>query len=305
MNKSLSIIVPAYDRPDLLRETLQSILQLRVPADVTAEVLVVLSMRMQDTVAVVTAAQAQATLPLRLVPERQPGLSNARNQGMEEASGDHLAYFDDDILVSKDWIQGYFEAVERQAADCVVGPVSPRYCAEIPAYISREVLDSILSVYSRKGGELKLLNAEVAHEIPGCNFGVRRQVAREVGGFSPRFGRAGSVIVGGDDFEFGQRLVAAGKRVAYQPLCAIDHAITTEKFSKSWLRRRWHGAGVYHRRSAPDPVFMQSRWGRARSWLSVVRTFTGSALLGLAGRSSESFEKELRAREALGFLRGR
>lgn len=305
MKNSLSIIVPAYDRPELLRETLQSVLQLRVPEEVSVEVLVVLSLRMKDTVAVVTDAQAGAALPLRLIPERQPGLSNARNQGMEEAAGDHLAYFDDDIRVSNDWIRGYFEAVERQAADCVVGPVSPRYCAEIPAYIAREVLDSILSVYSRKGGEPKLLDARVAHEIPGCNFGVRRQVAREVGGFSPRFGRAGPVIVGGDDFEFGQRLVAAGKRVAYQPLCAIEHAITAEKFSKSWLRRRWRGAGVYHRRSAPDPVFMRSTWGRARSWLSVVRAFTESALLGLAGRPAESFEKELRARQALGFLRGR
>ncbi len=305
MTKGLSIIVAAYDRPDQLRETLNSLFQLRVPADTDAEILVVLSARMKDTVAVVHEAQQRSPIPMRLVPERQAGLSHARNQGMDEASYDYVAYFDDDVRVSPDWIAGFFEAVDRHGADCVVGPVSPLYCDKIPDYVSEEVLDSILSSYSRRGDEVQVLEARVGHEIPGCNFGLRVQAARDVGGFSPDFGRAGPVIIGGDDFEFGLRLVAAGKRVVYQPRCAIEHAITAEKFSKSWLRRRWYGNGIFERRAADDPAFMRSSWAPVRAAVSIGRRFLWAALLGLAGRPAVAFEQELRARRALGYSLGR
>ncbi len=304
MTQGLSIIIAAYDRPSLLRKTIESVTALAIPPDVAAEILIIASPQMTDAPAIVREAAARGGIPVRLVPELRPGLSHARNQGLKEAAHEHVAFFDDDVQVAPDWIHGYFDAVNRCNADCVVGPVTPQFERPVPDYFTDAVLELISAGYSRKGPELKKLPSVVAHEVPGCNFAVRKRVALEAGGFDPRLGRSANTLTGGDDFEFGWRLVLAGKTVAYQPACAVNHSISAEKLSKSWSRRRWYGLGIAIRfafdLSGKKPPTAMA----ARSVYRIARLALGSVACRLCDQPGPAFERELRALKEAGFLIG-
>lgn len=239
---SFSLVIPTYNRVELLRITLDTVAALSVPEGWTGDVLVVDNNSTDGTGAVVEELR-DFPLPLRRVIEIKQGLNHARNRGMEEASGEWLIYLDDDIKVAPGWLDAFAEAVEIFRPDAVVGPVFPWFETDAPSWCTGRVLDSVTSAYSRKGERALVLAAAQGHELPGCNFAVRRRVAQQVGGFHPALDRNGNGMLAGGDFEFGKRIVRRGAVVLYVPGCRVDHLISRRKMSKEGLRERWHGTG--------------------------------------------------------------
>jgi hypothetical protein len=210
-------------------------------------------------------------------------------------------YLDDDIEVAEDWLLGYFDAVDELDADCVVGPVYPKFECDPPDFLTERVLDSVISTYSRKGDRMMLLPSNVAHEVPGSNFALRKSAAFSVGGFNNGLDRVGTGLLAGGDWEFGLRLVASSCRVVYQPRCSIYHVITSEKLSRKHLRKRWAGlgatTGVLNKRSDRLPL-----WRRVRYHIGVVRLVVSSFLHLARGDVGIAFQCELEARRSWSYL---
>jgi glucosyl-dolichyl phosphate glucuronosyltransferase len=298
----LSICIPTYNRARLLRGTLGSLAHVTVPEGAHIELIVLDNNCTDETPLVIEQFARSVPFPVRRVAVSQQGTGHGRNRALMEATFEHVAYLDDDVEVAPEWIQAYFDSVEKLNADCVVGPVRPRFEAAVPPYFTRRVIDSVSSTYSLKGDVPKRLAEDVAHEIPGCNFAARRQVAREIGGFNPALDRIAAGLVAGGDSEFGCRLVSAHKRVVYHPGFAILHVITAEKLNPDYLRRRWYGTGVTQRLLGGSSM---GSGRKLRQAAGVARRFAVAAGLRLLGRKGRSFERELEAWQALGFLRGR
>jgi GT2 family glycosyltransferase len=106
---SISAVVPTRDRPELLRAALRAILDQDYPGPV--EVVVVYDRSEPD------ASLAELSRPDRLVRvirnARAPGLAGARNSGILAATGELVAFCDDD----DEWLPGKLRAqVEALAA---------------------------------------------------------------------------------------------------------------------------------------------------------------------------------------------
>lgn len=240
---NFSLVIPTYNRVELLRITLDTVAALSLPEGWRGDVLVVDNNSTDRTGAVVDDLR-DFPLPLRRVCETKQGLNHARNRGMEEASGEWLIYLDDDIKVAPGWLGGLAEAVRAFKPDVVTGPVFPWFEADVPSWCTSRVLDSITSSYSRRGDQPTVLSGPVAAELPGCNFAVRRGLAREAGGFHPALDRSGHGMLAGGDFEFGMRLADHGARCVYAPRCSVQHFISRNKMSKAGLAARWRGLGI-------------------------------------------------------------
>jgi len=300
----VSIVIPTYNRARLLGPTLESVKKLRVPPAVAIEVLVIDNNCTDTTAQIIEEAAHDSRFPILRILETQQGLCFGRNRGLLEAQYEHVVYLDDDIEVAEHWLLGYFEAVEQLAADCVVGPVYPKFEQEPPDFLTKRVLDSVTSPYSRRGDRMMLLPSNVAHEVPGCNFGVRKSVAIAVGRFNNTLDRIGVGLLAGGDFEFGQRLVAVNRRVVYQPTCAIRHIISDEKLSRRYLRNRWAGAGATDR-VLQNQLPSRSFYRRVRYIGGVLRLVALSILHRARGNVSVAFERELEARRAWAYVNAR
>ncbi|MGC8625761.1 MAG: glycosyltransferase family 2 protein, partial [Phycisphaerae bacterium] len=117
----VSIIIPTHDRAALLRQTLESLTQLVIPADKNVELLIIANACADQTRHICEAATPNMPMPLRCVVEPMPGASQARNRGLTEANGDILAFLDDDVAVDPHWLAGLLAVFEQYPADVVAG----------------------------------------------------------------------------------------------------------------------------------------------------------------------------------------
>jgi len=121
----VSVIVPTYNRADLVRATLRSIAGQSYR---TIEAIVVDDGSTDDTEAVVVEEAAAAALPIRYLKKENGGCSSARNAGIDAATGDCLAFLDSDDQFTPEAIASMVGGMLSSGADFVYSPcfeVSP------------------------------------------------------------------------------------------------------------------------------------------------------------------------------------
>lgn len=118
----VSVVVATRDRPEMLREAIESV---RAQAyDGVVETVVVYDQSEPDH----TLRVADARRPVRIVTNRRsPGLAGARNSGIESASGEVIAFCDDDDLWLPDKLRQQVHRLADPAVDFVSCGIRVRY----------------------------------------------------------------------------------------------------------------------------------------------------------------------------------
>lgn len=111
--ETLSVIIPVYNRESLIGRTLDSIAAQTLRP---RRLIVVDNASDDDTLAVVERWRREKGLPagmdVRILSERKPGASAARNRGLKEADTDWVMFFDSDDIM----LPGHIERAMRTAA---------------------------------------------------------------------------------------------------------------------------------------------------------------------------------------------
>ncbi len=159
---------------------------------------------------------------VQLIQTENRGLSSARNVGANAATGEIVAYIDDDAWPDPHWLA--YLAVAFESADYagVGGPniAPPR---------DGSVADCVANA---PGGPIHvLLTDDVAEHIPGCNMAFRRSVLKAVGGFDPEF------RVAGDDVDICWRIQARGWKLGFTPGAMVWHHRRSS--TRAYLRQQW------------------------------------------------------------------
>jgi glycosyltransferase involved in cell wall biosynthesis len=114
---TVSVIIPTYNRDDMLSETLDSLAQQTYPCD-CCEVIVV-----DDGSTDATGAIAGKAFPftLRYFWQRNQGDAVARNFGAQQSNADYLVFLDDDILLETGYLTCLMQAHDTYQNRIVVG----------------------------------------------------------------------------------------------------------------------------------------------------------------------------------------
>ncbi|HVT20085.1 MAG TPA: glycosyltransferase [Mycobacteriales bacterium] len=221
----LTVVVPTYRRPQLLRLCLES-LQKQTAADGEFEVVVVDDASGPDTVAVLEALEAR--MP-NLKWASQPGNRGpaaARNRAVSMAEGDLLLFIDDDIVASPTLVERHLAAhAEERGSVGVVGHVA--WLPSLPVTDFMEWLEAgtlQFAFSSMKAG----IQADPTNGFYTCNLSLRRADYLAVGGFDERFPYPAY-----EDTELAVRLYEqCGFRLDYHPDALAWHsrAVTLAEF---------------------------------------------------------------------------
>ena len=220
-----SVVILTYRRPDDLPRAIASVVaQQDVPS--SYEILVVDNDPDGSAKAVVTAMAARNAVPIRYVHEPRPGISHARNTGVEHAAGRYLAFFDDDQEADPGWLSHLLDALQRFRADAVVGPVLPLFPAdfgEIDAYRR--------GVYTRDarvptGTPLRLWSI-------GNSIFDKARCFIEAEPFLPSLGRTG-----GEDTVFLRQLTRRGGKMVWCGEAVAREKVPPNRLEPEYLLRR-------------------------------------------------------------------
>ncbi|HZN37839.1 MAG TPA: glycosyltransferase [Planctomycetota bacterium] len=196
----MSVVICTYNGARTLRECLEGATQLDYP---DFEVIVVIDGSTDNSLKIAN------EFPFRVVHCAQNrGLSHVRNVGMHAATGEIVAYLDDDAYPDPLWLRRLAIAFERSGHAGIGGPNLPP-----PG-------DGLLAecVANSPGNPLHvLLTDELAEHIPGCNMAFRRSCLLAINGFDVTYRRAG------DDVDLCWRIQDRGWTIGFDPAAFVWH----------------------------------------------------------------------------------
>ena len=261
----VTVMIPTQRRLDGLAVAARSVLaQLGVDFTVL-ELVVVDNDQVPSARATVADLADQAPFPVHYVHEPRPGVAHARNAGMARASGELIAFLDDDEEAPAGWLAALLAAQARYEADVVFGPVRAR----APASVTRH-RDYLERFFSREGPA----QAGIIDHYYGCGDSLLRRAALP----DPvaQFAVERNHIGGEDDMLFGH-MRAGGARFAWEPAAWVWEDPVPDRLSLDYTIRRAfaYGQGPSAHCAAASPP---DRLGVAR-WMAV--GVVQSALFGL------------------------
>lgn len=203
-----TVIIATRNRPELLRATVESILE---GDDVPAEIVVA------DQSGSPSSSLAELShdgCTVRVVAIASQGLSRARNAGAEAASHELLVFVDDDMLAHSAWYGTLVRALAAAGPNTVVTgavqlPPGERVRSFSPATQAHEPG----AVFEGR------LDRDV---LAGGHMAIARSDLDAMGGFDPRLG-PGSAYPAAEDNDLGFRLLADGYRIAYVADAVMYH----------------------------------------------------------------------------------
>lgn len=219
-----SIIVPVYNRPDEVKELLESLTQ---QEERSFEVIIVED-GSQVTCKDVCECFADKQ-PLRYYPKPNSGPGQSRNYGAERAQGDYLLILDSDVVLPEGYLKAISEELERQPADAFGGPD----CAHSSFTPTQKAISYSMTSFFTTGG-IRGGKKKLDKFYPrSFNMGIKREVYLKLGGFSKmRFG---------EDIDFSIRIFKAGCQCRLFPKAWVWHKRRTD-FRKFW--RQVYNSGI-------------------------------------------------------------
>jgi GT2 family glycosyltransferase len=221
---SVAVVIPTYNRSDLLARMLRAVAAVDYPS--MSVVVVDDGSAEAHREGIRAAADAAGAT---LLTQANAGPAAARNNGVAHTQSDLVAFLDDDCSPRPDWLRRLVAAFDGAGeGKGGLGGVGGRVVSAPPrGFVGRFCSAAKYST----GTPEHFTNAATA------NACYRRAVLEEVGGFDPSFKHPG-----GDDPDLSRRVVAAGYELRPVPEAIVEHA-EIERLGELVRHLFWRGLG--------------------------------------------------------------
>jgi succinoglycan biosynthesis protein ExoM len=224
----VDVTIATLRRPALLRQTLLSVIEQELGADLSMRIIVVDNDAGESAREVVETSLDGGRIPFLYVVEPVQGLSHARNRSFDLAQGEFLAIIDDDEVAERYWLLHLVDCARRYEADAVFGPALAIHPEGIPEWIAAGRFFD----WPRHATGTKLRLGDTANVL------IRRAILAQPGArFSPAFRTSG------EDTDFFLRLGRAGARFVWCDEAVVHAPVAPERASLRYLMARSYRDG--------------------------------------------------------------
>ncbi len=225
----ISVCIPTFRRNDRLRAVLDDLAKQHRAPD---QVVVVDNEPNGGSRTVIEAFRAtRPPFPIDYAIQPEPNIAITRNRTVELATGDWLAFVDDDERAPPDWLDRLFEAAVLNHADGVLAPVEPQVPETAPRWIRRGKFYDF--PHQPEGAEVPLNCMRFGNVL------LRTEMLRaEPGPFDPACG-----LMAGEDVDLLVRLARKGARIVWTERAPVYEPIESKRLSLRWLLLRGLSGG--------------------------------------------------------------
>ena len=166
--------------------------------------------------------------------EGERGESATRNAGVAKATGDIVAFLDDDAVAEHDWLENLLAPFENPNTMVVGGRSVPAWeRGEAPFWFPREY-EFMIGCTGHV--ELVIADDKQVRNSTGSNMAVRRKALEEIGGWTEELGR-GPVKTGGAEADLCLRIKSAipGSLVVHERTAVVHHKVPLQRSTLKYV----------------------------------------------------------------------
>jgi len=244
-NYGVSVVICCFNSSKVIEKTLKSIIKQKVPDFIPWEVIIVDNASTDNTTEIIRRywENHNCLAPLKIVKEKNPGLSNARKTGFENAKYEFMILCDDDNRLDENFIYRVFDLMSR---DRMIGALGGQSRAEFEILPKDWFYDwqnsFAIGRQSESSGNITGLRGYV--------WGAAMTVRKNAWNFLLKSGfksilsdRKGNVLTAGGDTEICYALRNLGWKIWYDEELKFTHYITKERINWKYLRKLFRGFG--------------------------------------------------------------
>jgi glycosyltransferase involved in cell wall biosynthesis len=212
--KSLSVIIPTYNRQQLLAKALQGYLRQSSPHFIH-EIIIVDDGSTDSTESTVQDIIARSSFPIRYLRQSNKGPAAARNLGIKKANSELVLFTDSDIIPRFDLVEQHINSHRNnsQANAAVLGYVTWDPAVNPTPFMhwyGEEKLFGFRELRNKREADF--------HSFYTCNVSLKTEFLRASGQFDEDFKSAAY-----EDTELGYRLGRKGMRLLYNQKAIAYH----------------------------------------------------------------------------------
>jgi glycosyltransferase involved in cell wall biosynthesis len=232
----VTVILCTFNRSERLRNALRNLALSDVSELFQWTVLVVDNNSRDDTREVVEEFCTRFPNNFQYRFEPRQGKSFALNTGIREASGDVLAFMDDDVEVDRYWLSRLAGSLRDSSWSGVGGRILPEKGFALPPWLNKDEKDALAPLALFDMGD----EAREIHEAPfGANMAFRTEMFEKYGHFRTDLGPQPGSEIRNEDTEFGLRLLRAGERLWYEPSAVVYHEMPATRICERYFLAWW------------------------------------------------------------------
>ena len=180
----------------------------------------------------------------RYFKETNQGISFARTRGAKEASGNIIAYIDDDCIAETDWLEKIIEFYKNNPDTLSTGGrIIPKYLVPAADWFGKYFW-GLVGNYDLGN---KVFQMKGARYPSGANMHFRKTAFEKYGYFDGNLGRSGKSLMAGEEKAMYLKLINANEKVYYLPQVIVHHHVEGNKFDKEYVKRHSMGIGASER----------------------------------------------------------
>ncbi|MCP9199749.1 glycosyltransferase [Gramella sp. GC03-9] len=207
MRPEYSFIIPVYNRPEEIRELLESMLHLQAP--VPFEVVIVEDGSDLRSEEIVREYSNRLEISYYFKPNSGPG--DSRNYGMKKAKADYFLILDSDVLLPEDYLEQVHQFLLKNPCDCFGGPDAAH-----PSFSNvQKAIDYSMTSFLTTGGIRGGKKAVNEFQPRSFNMGLSRNAFESSAGFGE--------IHPGEDPDLSLRLKKMGFKICLIPDARVFH----------------------------------------------------------------------------------
>jgi GT2 family glycosyltransferase len=278
----ISAIICTYQRYEILREVLAALIAQDLPESDYR--IIVIDNSPDAALSRRAARRWRAVANLTWHHEPTPGLSHARNVGLDLARTSLVSFLDDDAVADRDWLSAKLAAFAffGPAVHAVGGRVRLRLEGGRPDWLDQRMLGWLSAC--DLGDTPRLIRP--GEWVVGANISYRTAAVRAAGGFDTALGRVGggATLMSNDEIDLQHRLAAGGGATGYAPAAAVEHIVPKSRLRQAWFRRRaaWQAISDFVQEPDARQRGGPEAWVRSKGFLATCkpadRTLRGLAL---------------------------
>src|SRR5690554_6155087 len=202
-----SFIVPVFNRPNEIRELLESMVRL----DFSQPFEIVIVEDGSTETAEKTVLDFANKLAISYLSKENSGPGASRNYGMERAQGDYFIILDSDCLLPENYLSNVDGFLGKEFYHCFGGPDAAHYSFTPLQKAINYVMTSLLTTGAVRGNKIKIQKVEPR----SFNMGISKEAFQATGGFGK--------IHPGEDPDLSQRILKSGYQTVFIPDAFVYH----------------------------------------------------------------------------------